>query len=982
MAPERWERVKNLLEAFLALEPGERAAFLDRECAGDEEVRREVESLAAAYEAAGDLLEEPALGAGEDYEDREGRRIGPYRIVREIGEGGMSRVYLGVRADDAFRKQVAIKLVKRGMDYEFILRRFRNERQIMASLDHPNIARLFDGGTTEDGVPYFVMEYIHGRPIDRHCDEYKLPVRQRLELFRTVCSAVQYAHDHLIIHRDIKPGNILITADGVPKLLDFGIAKILNPDLWTGTMDPTASVLRLMTPEYASPEQIRGEPVTTATDVYSLGVLLYELLCGHRPYRLKSRAPHEVAKAICEIDPDKPSTAASRAETITRAGGREVISPEDVGAARATRPDRLKRALSGDLDNIVMMAMRKQPERRYPSAAALSADLGRYLEGRTVTARKDTVAYRAAKLLQRHRTAAVSFAIATPLLAGALALGFAWFRPGASTPAQPVRIAPLTTLQGNETQPSFSFDGTRVAFVWSGERGENSDVYTRALDGGPLVRVTTDRADDFSPAWSPDGARVAWLRTAPGETAVFVGLSAGGGIHGKITEVHPNRIEAVGRHLDWSPDGRYLAVADKTSPEEPFAIYLVEAATSRKIRLTAPPQKIIGDTGAAFSPDGKSVSFLRSPSSGISELYTVPLSGGEARRLTRDARVILSQAWAADGKSLVFCSNRTGPFTLWRIAYDGGSLQPVPNVGENATEPAFSRDGRYMAYSQFFIDANVWRADLEGVRPPQPVISSTLYDSSPQFSPDGKRVAFRSNRGGTQEIWVCDPDGRNAAQLTHFNGPLTGTPRWSPDGKWVAFDSRPEGQPDIYTIPAEGGPVRRITTEISEDVVPSWSHDGRWIYFASNRGGAWQVWKAPVNGGPKVQVTQNGGFCAFESADGRYLFYNRGRAVAGLYRMDLATGEEKAAVERLKPGYWGYWGVSRRGIYFIDHPEPQGPGALFFLRFGNHNPERLAAIEKPLALGDSALALSPDERVVLYTQVDQSGSDINLMQLR
>lgn len=983
MTPERWQKVKELLEACLERPADERPAWLEGACCGDAELLREVSSLAASYEASGDLLEEPALGSGEDPEHREGRRVGPYRIVREIGEGGMARVYLGVRADDPLRREVAIKLVKRGMDYEFILRRFRNERQILASLHHPNIARLLDGGTTEDGVPYFVMEYIEGLPIDRHCDERRLTVRERLELFSTVCTAVECAHGHGIVHRDIKPGNILVAADGTPKLLDFGIAKVVDPEGWTGSVDRTLTVLRLMTPEYASPEQVRGEPVSAATDVYSLGVLLYELLTGHRPYRLRSRAPHEMAQAICETEPDRPSTVVKRVEEITRhhTGAREVITPALVGEARRTRPEKLRRSLAGDLDNIVLMAMRKEPGRRYESAAELGADIGRYLEGRPVRARRDTIAYRSSKFFHRHRRASLAAMVAAPVLVPVALATFFWTR---SEPAllretaQPARIVPFTTLQGNERQAAFSPDGSKIAFVWSGPNEDNADIYVKPLDGGDqdLFRLTTDPAEDVSPVWSPDGRRIAFLRTGKTDTAVFVSPS-GGGAHGIVTEVYPTRVEAEGRHIDWSPDGEWLALADRRSAGEPFRIFLVRADTGEKRPLTEPPPGVIGDSGPAFSPDGKWISFLRSPSSGITELYVRPLEGGEERRITHDGRAIISQTWAPDGKALVFASNRTGGFHLWVVPVWGGMPRRLPGIGEGASEAVFSRDGRLMAYSHFFIDANIWRLELAGGKP-RSAIASTQYDSSPQFSPDGRRVAFRSNRGGFHEIWTADPDGRGAIQVTRFGGPLTGTPRWSPDGRWIVCDSRPEGQADIFVVPAQGGPPRRITRETAEDVVPSWSRDGRWIYFASSRGGQWQVWKAPVEGGPKIQVTRGGGFAAFESLDGQWVYYAKGRSLPGIWRVPAAGGEEEPVLPDMKPGYWGYWAPARDGIYYAAPAENRAGGGIFFLRFRDRQVRPLLTVEKPFAVADSAFALSPDEATILFTQIDQSGSDLML----
>ncbi len=328
----------------------------------------------------------------EDDAER-GLRIGPYQVLRKLGEGGMGTVYLAARADQEFKKHVAIKVIRKGMASEEIVSRFRRERQILAALDHPGIAKLFDGGTTEDGLSYFVMEYIQGRPLGEYCDSHGLSIRERLLVFRSICSAVQYAHQNLVIHRDIKPANILVTADGSPRLLDFGIAKLLNPDALSLDAPPTATGMHVMTPAYASPEQVRSDPLTTASDVYSLGVVLYELLTGRRPYELKTGSHLEVYRVVCEEEPGRPSTVVT---------GSDEDSHRVVTSRGAGTPQKLNRLLRGDLDNIVMMAMRKEPQRRYGSAQALSEDIGRYLDGYPVAAHKASFTYRAGKYVRLH----------------------------------------------------------------------------------------------------------------------------------------------------------------------------------------------------------------------------------------------------------------------------------------------------------------------------------------------------------------------------------------------------------------------------------------------------------------------------------------------------------------------------------------------------------------------------------------------------
>jgi serine/threonine protein kinase/tetratricopeptide (TPR) repeat protein len=419
MTREEWQRVKEVLHEALELPPAHRAAYLDQACNGSLEFRAEVESLLASHENAGTFIEESAAApkrplSGLPDSLRTGVELGPYRIVQLIAEGGMGSVYQAVRVDDLYRKVVAIKVIRRGVYGEYALKQFDTERQILAHLDHPHIAKLLDGGTTPDGRPYFVMDFIAGTPIDEYCNARRLTIRERIEFFITVCSAVHYAHQNLVIHRDLKPQNILVTGEGAVKLLDFGIAKLLDPDAIGPA--PTLTTMQAMTPEYASPEQLNGGNITTASDVYALGVLLYHLLTGHRPYALETGSMDELWDHVRNRPPRRPSTA------IRARGPQEAATPESVGAARATRPDRLEKQIAGDLDNILLMALRKEPERRYNSVEQFAGDLRRHLSSQPVTARPDTLRYRTGKFIQRNRGAVVAVGLlAVTLLAGIVA---------------------------------------------------------------------------------------------------------------------------------------------------------------------------------------------------------------------------------------------------------------------------------------------------------------------------------------------------------------------------------------------------------------------------------------------------------------------------------------------------------------------------------------------------------------------------------
>lgn len=422
---DHWQHIEELFHAALAVPAGERDAYLLDICP-DAQVRTEVDRLLNAHTRAKGFLRTDSVVATDATDESEmlGRRIGPYQLDEYVASGGMGAVYRAVRADQEYEQQVAIKLVNRWLVTPLVRRRFVRERQTLANLEHPGITRLLDGGTTEEGIPYLVMDYVAGQSIDAYCDECSLTTAHRLRLFCEVCDVVAYAHRNLVVHRDLKPGNILITEDGRIKLLDFGIAKLLAPGPDAAAENATLQPLRALTPQYASPEQIRGEPVTTTADVYSLGVVLYELLTGRQPYRLTGRTTYQDERTICETDPELPSDAVMRdidgdADGEDGRRGRNLPEP----------PDRLRQRLRGDLDAIVMKAMQKQPALRYESVAALAEDVKRHLDGEPVRARRHSPGYRTAKFVRRNLVAVSATALVVfSLVVGGVAISIGLVR--------------------------------------------------------------------------------------------------------------------------------------------------------------------------------------------------------------------------------------------------------------------------------------------------------------------------------------------------------------------------------------------------------------------------------------------------------------------------------------------------------------------------------------------------------------------------
>jgi Tol biopolymer transport system component/DNA-binding winged helix-turn-helix (wHTH) protein len=565
-------------------------------------------------------------------------------------------------------------------------------------------------------------------------------------------------------------------------------------------------------------------------------------------------------------------------------------------------------------------------------------------------------------------------------------------RQRAKAPMAPARIVPFTSFAGGESQPAFSPDGKQIAFVWGGENDDNNDIYVKLIGTEKPLRLTTNPATDSSPTWSPDGRYIAFLRQSAAGNGFYI-MPALGGPERKVADADGYiPTEGIPLRLAWHPQGEFLVVADRSSPADPFSLFLLSIETREKRRLTQPrltqpPVQYFGDWNPAFSPDGKTLAFTRAENGISLDIYLVPVGGGEPQRLTFDRAHLKSLAWTPDGREIVFLSSRGGSVntsTLWKIPAAGGTPERLTGVGQNVFTLAIDRQANRLAYEQRIHDTNIYRIDVSDSTgqgaPHTKMISSTFQDDSPDYSPDGKRIVYVSDRTGSLEIWLCDGDGANPIQLTNFGGPHTGTPRWSPDGRKIVFDSGVEGNQEIFIISVDGGKPRRLTSDPALDMIPSWSRDGRWIYFVSNRSGDSQVWKVPAEGGQAVQVTRQGGFEAFESADGKFIYYSKWISLPGIWRVPVEGGEETLILDLQNTGHRRSWAVVEQGLYFAAAETPSSSVVEFFSFATGQVERRVAMLERSIKQGPPGLTASPDGRWILYTRIDQSGSDIMLME--
>jgi eukaryotic-like serine/threonine-protein kinase len=567
------------------------------------------------------------------------------------------------------------------------------------------------------------------------------------------------------------------------------------------------------------------------------------------------------------------------------------------------------------------------------------------------------------------RRAPIFAAVAIGVLAVA---GIAYFAFGGEKPLGPARIQPLTGLDGQEADATFTANGRRVAYSSGAGNAPGASIYVKQVGGGPPLALTAGPAFDFSPAWSPDESSIAFARTDLGGSAgVFVAPALGGPAR-QITSIRPAAPDRASRVVSWLTDGKELLVSDRLASGGSAAIFAVSVAGGEKRKLTSPPAGSIGDGSPEISPDGRTIAFIRWMGNSVSEIYLQPVGNGEARQLTHDGQRISGLAWAAGGRGIVFSSLRGALPALWRIGLGVGGPEPLSGVGPDAVLPAVAREGNLLAYTREFQNCNLWRIPLAAKGQAQIFSSSPREDVSGVYSPDGKRVAFSSNRSGAFEIWLADSDGSHQQQLTTFRGPITGSPRWSPDGKWIAFDSRPGGHSAIFVIPSEGGGPRQLTEGQHDDIIPSWSHDGASVYFCSNRSGESQIWRVPVGGGTPVRITAKGGFESLESADGAWLYYSK--ESGGIWRRQPGAENE----EKVFGGFTSrFWTVAGGSLFYLDLGAK--PRATFTeLNLASHQVTRLGLLEGKPAWGASGLAISPDGQWLLYAEMDRLVSQINL----
>ncbi|HEX4945488.1 MAG TPA: protein kinase, partial [Blastocatellia bacterium] len=867
MQAERWQQVERLFHAALKHAPDERAALLADACADDAALRREVESLLAEYAHTGGVLEQAASDLAADWAQEQPtlqRSLGHFQLLSQLGKGGMGEVYLA--EDQRLHRKVALKLLPREFaNQSDRLSRFKQEARAASALNHPNIVTIYEIDQT-DNTHFIATEYVEGQTLRALLKQGPLALPAALDVAAQAASALAAAHAAGIIHRDIKPENLMQRPDGLVKVLDFGLAKLIRPQpATTGQVHSTPGVI-MGTLSYMSPEQARGMEVDARTDIFSLGAVLYELVRGQRAFRGDSQMA--VLNAILEQEPEP-----------------------------------LPAQVPNELTQIISRCLRKDPARRYQTMAEMKAALE--------DARAELTAGRQTQAPAQRRWAWVAALVLLALLL--IALFFAWQKWRAPQTAEPMQAVALTTLPGVEQFPSLSPDGKQVVFAWTDPKSGNQDLYVQMIGQDSRLRLTTDAQNDYNPVWSPDGKWIAFFRSQPPaptglrlrELRLIAPL---GGAERKLADVRGQDF-FLATYLAWSAESNALVVTDSSGEGKPNALFVVSLETGEKRQLTHPQAPVLADTSPALAPDGRALVFLRRTTWGAGELHLLPLgegltAAGEPRRLTSIELRADFPAWMPDGKEIIFSAKGS----LWRLAVTG-EHEPtrIPYIGEDGLMPVLSRaqPGQPMrlVYARNFVDTNLWRVETTALGAPAStapvpvsVISSTRNEYHCQFSPDGRRVAFISNRSGEMEVWVSDLDGANASALTSLRAQESNCLHWSPDGQQIAFSSNVQGEFDVYVVPSAGGRPRRLTSHPSIDLCPRFSRDGQWLYFSSMRSGDYRVWKMPAEGGEAVQVTPNQGGIAVESADGGSLYYNMVAVVSPLWRLPLAGGEPVKAL--------------------------------------------------------------------------------------
>jgi len=572
--------------------------------------------------------------------------------------------------------------------------------------------------------------------------------------------------------------------------------------------------------------------------------------------------------------------------------------------------------------------------------------------------------------------------------------GFGWFisRSGSTSVPPPSQPIPLTSYPGTELSPTFSPDGNQVAFSWDGERQDNFDIYVKLVDRSDASRLTSHPARDSSPAWSPDGRHIAFVR----DGTIFL-IPPLGGAERKVADVQAHDIA-------WTPDGKSLVVSSGKFFKRRLILLSVDTGGVKE--LTAAPlgeEPVLGDEAPVVSPDGLQLVFVRQTTSGIAGLYLMPLAGGEPRRLTQFASAFPGVSWTADGRELVYAGRVGDTLTLWRRPVEtpaGSQAKRIEGVESGAFRPVLSHPAgspARLAYARPVFDTNIWVRETTSSPPAHKLVDSTRPDTHPQFSPDGRRLAFTSERSGSLQIWVANSDGSNPLQLTTLARGFINAPRWSPDGKVIVFTSTQNSNQDIYSVPADGGPLRRVTSAPSREGRPSWSRDGRWIYFYSNRTGRPEIWKIPAQGGEWTQMTMDGGHESFESPDGKLLYYED-YGVKGLRSISTADSpaprEGTVVLASVRPGYWA---VAEKGIYFVELDDKSAapqvayyyfnvgtavsiPPPIQFYDFQTRKMTQIGVIEKGVIRGYPGFSVTWDGRTMAWSQVDQGESDLMMIE--